>query len=83
MRTTENYFVIAEKDTGNFQADFRRVKFVANKEIQYYRTGDLTSKLVDSYLFEDEEVAKSFLENNLKSNENFEVRGVVLDYEII
>jgi hypothetical protein len=81
---SETYFVIVSRKTPYiFQADFRIPNVIANDKNTYYRTGDTTTKLEDAYKFESEDNAKDYLVTNLNNNDDYEVRQLVITYEVI
>ena len=84
MYITENYYIIISKKTPHtYLKDFRLPRVIADDNILYYRTGDVITKIIDAYKFEDENNANDYLNKYIKPLEDYEVRKVNISFFII
>jgi predicted RNA-binding protein len=81
--TNERYIITTKEVPNQYEADNRKIKFISDDKITFYRMGDLVTNIEDAYKWEEEDDAKKYLEDNFQSPEEFEVRLLKSTYEVM
>lgn len=78
IKTVERYVIAKRRKSPN-----QSVKYLADDRYEFYDSTDLTTEEDDAYKYRDEQLAKDMIGIYNLNTEDYEVKKVIITYEVI